>query len=68
MKAVEALRAELEEEEQALDSMTEAGTSEQAQDDEADDQAEAVDGQKASGTEDSDQDNASPHVSTCRLS
>ena len=72
VRAVEALRTELEEEEQALDSVSEAGTSELAQDDEADGQAnaqtDAVDGQKASGNADSDQDRASPRVSTCRLS
>lgn len=68
VRAVEALRTELEEEEQALDSVSEAGTSELAQDDEADGQAnaqtDAVDGQKASGNADSDQDHASPRVST----
>lgn len=74
MKAVEALRAELEEEEQALGVDEAASTSEDAQSDEASSQAEsesvqqaaAVGGGDANFDSGSDRDHASPPDLTCK--
>lgn len=75
MKAVEALRAELEEEEQALGGAEAASLSEDAQSDEASSQAESESVQQAAAVgagdaefdSDSDQDHAGPPDLTCKL-
>ena len=73
MKAVQALRAELEEEEQALGGDQAASVSEDAQSDEVSSRAESDSAQQAAAVDagdagsDSDQDHASPPDLTCKL-
>ena len=70
MKAVENLRAELEEEEQALGGVQEASMSEDAQSDEASSKADSESVQQAAavGDDDSHQDHASLPELACTLS